>query len=87
MAHNLEESPKIQQLAQELMQYTGQSFVDTIIKALEKQLQQEKEKDANQADIAGSVTSPRILGLHQGQGWMSEDFTEPLPDEFWLGES
>ena len=30
--------------------------------------------------------SPRILGLHQGQGWMSEDFDEPLPDEFWLGK-
>jgi hypothetical protein len=31
-------------------------------------------------------TSPRIPGLHQGQIWMSEDFNEPLPDEFWLGE-
>jgi len=30
--------------------------------------------------------SPRVLGLHQGQGWMSEDFDEPLPDEFWLGK-
>jgi len=30
--------------------------------------------------------SPRILGLHQGQGWMSEDFCEPLSNEFWLGK-
>ncbi|MCB0164303.1 MAG: DUF2281 domain-containing protein [Anaerolineae bacterium] len=30
--------------------------------------------------------SPRVLGLHQGQGWISEDFNAPLPDEFWLGE-
>ena len=29
---------------------------------------------------------PRIPGLHQGQIWMSEDFNDPLPDEFWLGE-
>ncbi len=30
--------------------------------------------------------SPRIPGLHQGEIWMSEDFNEPLPDEFWLDE-
>ncbi|MEN8221214.1 MAG: toxin-antitoxin (TA) system antitoxin [Pseudomonadota bacterium] len=28
----------------------------------------------------------RVLGLHEGQGWISEDFNEALPDEFWLGE-
>ncbi|BAY83958.1 hypothetical protein NIES267_34520 [Calothrix parasitica NIES-267] len=28
----------------------------------------------------------RIFGLHEGQGWMSENFNEPLPDEFWFGE-
>jgi hypothetical protein len=31
---------------------------------------------------------PRILGLHAhlGKAWMSEDFNDELPDEFWLGE-
>ena len=29
---------------------------------------------------------PRIAGLHEGQIIMSDDFDEPLPDEFWLGE-
>jgi hypothetical protein len=29
----------------------------------------------------------RIPGLHEGQIWMSDDFNDPLPDEFWLGES
>lgn len=28
---------------------------------------------------------PRVLGLHQGAAWVSEDFDEPLPEEFWLG--
>jgi hypothetical protein len=28
----------------------------------------------------------RIAGLHQGQGWMSPDFNDPLPDSFWLGD-
>lgn len=29
------------------------------------------------------VKQPRVLGLHQGRGWSSEDFNAPLPDEFW----
>jgi hypothetical protein len=29
---------------------------------------------------------PRILGLHEGKGWMSEGFDEALSDEFWLGK-
>jgi hypothetical protein len=28
----------------------------------------------------------RKLGLHFGQAWVSDDFDDPLPDEFWLGE-
>ena len=30
-------------------------------------------------------TGQRIPGLHPGH-WMSDDFDEPLSDEFWLGE-
>ncbi|HEY0072128.1 MAG TPA: hypothetical protein VGE04_19370 [Chloroflexia bacterium] len=31
---------------------------------------------------------PRLPGLHAhlGPAWASDDFDEPLPDEFWLGE-
>ena len=32
-----------------------------------------------------AALNPRILGLHEGQGWMSDDFDAPLPDEFWGG--
>jgi len=28
----------------------------------------------------------RIPGLNRGEVWTSEDFDEPLPDEFWLGQ-
>jgi hypothetical protein len=28
----------------------------------------------------------RVFGRYEGQIWMSEDFNEPLPDSFWLGE-
>jgi antitoxin (DNA-binding transcriptional repressor) of toxin-antitoxin stability system len=30
--------------------------------------------------------APRIAGLHAGSTWVSDDFDDPLPDEFWLGE-
>ena len=28
----------------------------------------------------------RIMGLHPGAIVMSDDFDDPLPDSFWLGE-
>ncbi len=31
-------------------------------------------------------TTPRVLGLDIGSVWMSDDFDDPLPDEFWLGD-
>jgi len=35
---------------------------------------------------AKTQARPRVLGLHEGQGCMSEDFNAPLPDSFWLDE-
>ncbi|MBS3026147.1 MAG: DUF2281 domain-containing protein [Dolichospermum sp. DET50] len=35
---------------------------------------------------SNSSSLPRIPGLHQGEIWISDDFNDPLPDEFWLGE-
>jgi hypothetical protein len=29
----------------------------------------------------------RIPGLNAGMIWISDDFDDPLPDEFWLGET
>ena len=31
--------------------------------------------------------SKRVAGLHTGAIWMSEDFDEPLPDEFLTGNA
>lgn len=28
----------------------------------------------------------RVFGLHRGEFWISDDFDEPLPDQFWLGK-
>jgi prevent-host-death family protein len=31
---------------------------------------------------------PHLAGLHAGEPyWMSDDFNDPLPEQFWLGES
>jgi antitoxin (DNA-binding transcriptional repressor) of toxin-antitoxin stability system len=29
----------------------------------------------------------RVFGQHRGQVWMSSDFDDPLPDDFWLSGS
>jgi antitoxin (DNA-binding transcriptional repressor) of toxin-antitoxin stability system len=29
----------------------------------------------------------RVAGLHRGMAWTSDDFDEPLPDEFWIGDA
>lgn len=36
---------------------------------------------------ADTTTGPRIMGLHAGSVWISDDFDDPLPDEFWLGQA
>jgi antitoxin (DNA-binding transcriptional repressor) of toxin-antitoxin stability system len=37
------------------------------------------------ARLVPMVSSPtqRVAGLHAGAIWTSEDFDEPLPEEFW----
>ena len=35
--------------------------------------------------VAPSSTTGRIPDLHKDAIWISDDFDEPLPDEFWLG--
>jgi prevent-host-death family protein len=29
----------------------------------------------------------RIPGLHADAAWTSDDFDDPLPEEFWIGEA
>ncbi|HEX7445972.1 MAG TPA: type II toxin-antitoxin system prevent-host-death family antitoxin [Pirellulales bacterium] len=36
---------------------------------------------------ANGVSQPRVAGPHRGAISASEDFDEPLSDQFWLGES
>jgi len=74
--------PEIDKLAHELMSYTGETLTQVLLNTLRERLEQEKAKVADLVE----PLPPRVLGLHEGQGWISEDFNAPLPDEFWLGE-
>ena len=38
-------------------------------------------------EVTPLTPKPRVFGQYRGQIWMSGDFNDPLPDEFWLGES
>lgn len=33
-----------------------------------------------------SAVKPRVAGLHAGLGWVSDDFDDPLPEEFWMSD-
>jgi hypothetical protein len=43
--------------------------------------------DGQKPASALSVKQQRVFGQYQGRIRISEDFDEPLPDAFWLGES
>ncbi|MDY6781391.1 MAG: DUF2281 domain-containing protein [Cyanobacteriota bacterium] len=49
--------------------------------------QNQSTQGSGLAEVAPLATEQRVFGQYRGQIWMSEDFNEPLPDEFWLGES
>lgn len=36
--------------------------------------------------IPQEIPKQRVMDLFKGQIWMSDDFNDPLPDEFWMGE-
>jgi prevent-host-death family protein len=36
--------------------------------------------------VSGPKSDRHTLGLHRGAWTVGDDFDEPLPDEFWLGE-
>ena len=42
---------------------------------------------ARLVSIASSQAVPRVAGIHPDAIWISDDFDEPLPDEFWLGKA
>lgn len=44
-----------------------------------------KRQSADELTAKLMPAEQRVAGLHSGQIRMSEDFDEPLPEEFWTG--
>jgi uncharacterized protein (DUF433 family) len=56
---------------------------------LDNQAEVDRYIERNQIpdELVHPLLKPRVLGLHKGSDyWMSDDFNDPLPDAFWLGE-
>ena len=49
--------------------------------------QKQKNSVCKQEIAIENSETERVLGLHVGQGWVSDDFDRPLPDEFWSTET
>lgn len=73
----------------------------TLIEALERKIQLADvtlfPPQPSQAEIEAAITASqarvalggpnlRVLGLHAGSAWISDDFDDELPDEFWFGD-
>ena len=48
-------------------------------------LRQTKKVAADSTQLNPENNQRRVLGLHEGKGWISDDFDDELPDEFWGG--
>jgi hypothetical protein len=69
---------------------------DDLLKVVEKLSPEQKrilrehleaeEEIETVSDIQEPLLKERIPNLHPGAIWTSDDFDDPLPDEFWLGE-
>jgi hypothetical protein len=51
-------------------------------------LAQKQKASISEQEIAmENSKTDRVLGLHADKGWVSDDFAQPLPDEFWSTET
>lgn len=63
-----------------------QKLLELVASGLDVVLTEGKSPVARVVAVSPKVKTERVLGLHTGKMWISPDFDDPLPDEFWLGE-
>jgi len=86
---------KIQQKRrrEEIMTHRTTDVVENVLSKFQElmpenqQRQIQSREKSRSVEIEQSPLQQRVFGLHQGMGWMSDDFNDPLTDEFWLGET
>jgi hypothetical protein len=63
-----------------------QTNFKALLEAIETLSEEQKQIIRQQLEIQPLLPKKRTAGLGEGTIWMSEDFVDPLPDEFWLGK-
>jgi hypothetical protein len=58
--------------------------VDSLSPEQKRLLREHMNNENVQSEV--DLSKPRVFDLHPGAMWTSDDFDDPLPDEFWLGE-
>ena len=61
-------------------------LLSLVVKGSEVILTQDNVPMARLVPIGPPFVTSRVAGLHQSAIQMSDDFDDPLPDEFWLGK-
>lgn len=64
-----------------------QKLLELVASGLDVVLAEGKSPVARVVAVSPKVKTEHVLGLHAGKMWISPDFDDPLPDEFWLGEA
>lgn len=72
---------------------TTQSLIETAIAKLQQLPPQQQQQVLDyieflaQKYVEPQPPQPRIPGLHRGMGWISDDFNDPIPPEYWSDKS
>jgi hypothetical protein len=61
-------------------------IIDQLPKEKKRFLSEHLAAEVMSSDEDEELDKPRILGMHPGAFQPADDFDDPLPDEFWLGE-
>jgi antitoxin (DNA-binding transcriptional repressor) of toxin-antitoxin stability system len=60
-------------------------LLEIVASGVDVVLMENKSPVARVVSMPRKVNKPRVSGLSAGKIWISPDFDDPLPDEFWLG--
>jgi antitoxin (DNA-binding transcriptional repressor) of toxin-antitoxin stability system len=60
-------------------------LLEIVASGVDVVLMDDKSPVARVVSMPQKVNKPRVPGLSAGKIWISPDFDDPLPDEFWLG--
>ena len=61
-------------------------LLELVSSGIDVVLTEGKSPVARLMPVARKVKAERVPGLSAGKIWISPDFDDPLPDEFWLGK-